>query len=153
MSLFLPVRRATLLIPSGPVGSDSNKKHLFILLTDPTPVSGPLYDNTGVVLQKGASEKQILMVSISTLKPQFPHDPTCLLYQGDHPFIKHDSYVKYSKARIEGAEGIMRGIKNGVLIQHDPVDTAIFARICHGLTQSRFTTPKVLAFYEAATKP
>lgn len=34
MSLFLPLKRATLLIPSGPQG-DPHRKHLFILLTDP----------------------------------------------------------------------------------------------------------------------
>lgn len=33
MSVFLPLRRATLLVPSGPQ-SDVDRKHLFILLTN-----------------------------------------------------------------------------------------------------------------------
>jgi len=34
MSLFLPIKRATLLVPSGADG-DPDRKHLFVLLTDP----------------------------------------------------------------------------------------------------------------------
>ncbi len=138
MSLFLPVRRATLLIPSG-TASEPNKKHLFILLTDPVSI-----------LETG--EKQILMVSMSTLKPQFPHDPTCFLYPSDHPFIKHKSYISYGQARIEVAQKFIKDVNNGIFIPQGAIDSGIFARICDGLTQSRFTAPKVLAFYEAATK-
>ena len=85
MSLFLPLKRATLLIPSGPQG-DQDRKHLFILLTDPHA------DQAG--------KNCVLMVSLSTVRPGMPHDPTCILYAGDHPFVKHESYVVYQKARL-----------------------------------------------------
>ena len=71
MSRFLPLRRATLLIPSGP-RTDPNRKHLFILLTDPTV--------------DAAGRSFVLMVSLSTVRAGVPHDPTCILYAGDHPF-------------------------------------------------------------------
>lgn len=136
MSLFLPLKRATLLVPSGPVG-DLGRKHLFILLTDP-------HDD-------GFGGKVVLMVSLSSVRPGMPNDPTCILYPGDHLFVKQDSYVVYQKARLEETDKILRGVKNGLLVPQDPMDSAIFARICKGIEDSRLTPPKVLKFYLSAT--
>lgn len=136
MSLFLPLKRATLLIPSGPQG-DQDRKHLFILLTDPHA------DEAG--------KSCILMVSLSTVRPGMPHDPTCILYAGDHSFVKHDSYVVYQKARLEEADKVLRGVKNGQLVPQAPMDGAVFARICKGLEDSRLTPAKLLTFYLKAT--
>jgi hypothetical protein len=130
MSLFLPLKRATLLVPSG-TQEDKERKHLFVLLTDP----------------HGDGEKCVLMVSLSTIRRGIPHDPTCILYQGDHPFVRNDSYVVYQRARIEPAESLLRGVKDGKLIAHDTMDGAVFARICKGLEESRLTPPKLLDFY------
>lgn len=135
MSLFLPLKRATLLIPSGPQ-NDQSRKHLFILLTDPQ--------------DDEAGKKCVLMVSLSTIKPGMPHDPTCILYAGDHPFVKHNSYVAYQKARLEEANKLLRGVRNGQLAPHDPMDSAIFVQICKGLEESRLTPAKLLSFYRRA---
>jgi hypothetical protein len=137
VSLFLPLRRASILIPSGPEG-DQERKHLFILLTDP-------YKNINM------DDSWILMVSLSTIRTGVPHDPTCILYVGDHPFIKHESYVFYQKARLENADKILRGVKSGQLIPQDPIDRSVFARVCKGLQESRLTPPKYLDFYLKAT--
>jgi len=59
--MFFVVKRATLLIASGPA-SDPNKKHLFICLTDVVGTS-----------------KETLMVSASTHRAGFPADDTCHL--------------------------------------------------------------------------
>lgn len=136
MSLFLPLRRATLLVPSGPE-NDPDRKHLFILLTDPADAE--------------AGVRAVLMVSLSSIKAGLPHDPACLLYPGDHPFVKRNSFVVYQKARIEEAEKVLRGVKDGKLVPQNPMDSAVFARICKGLEDSRLTPPKVLRFYLAAT--
>lgn len=135
MSLFLPLKRATLLIPSGPQG-DQDRKHLFILLTDP-------HDG-------GSGTKSVLMVSLSTVRSGIPHDPSCVLYAGDHPFVKHDSYVVYQKARLEDADKVLRGVKNGQLVPQDPMDGTVFARVCKGLEESRLTPAKLRAFYQKA---
>lgn len=137
MSLFLPMRRATLLIPSGTV-SDPNKKHLFILLTDPV-------DNAET------GTKDVLMVSVSTFRQGMPHDPTCKLYPGDHPFIKWESFVSYRTARIEPAQKVQNGVTQGVFIPQGTIDGAILARICQGLLDSRQAPPKMQTFYLRAT--
>lgn len=135
MSLFLPLKRATLLVPSG-TGNDPDRKHLFILLTD------PIDDGSGV--------KKVLMVSISSLRSGVPHDPTCVLYPGDHPFIKRESFVFYARTRIEETDPLLRGVKDGKLVAQDPMESGIFARICKGLEESRFTPSKILKFYQKA---
>lgn len=136
MSLFLPLKRATLLIPSGPQG-DPQRKHLFILLTD------PYADEVG--------KPFVLMVSLSSVTSGVPHDPTCILHTGDHPFVKHEGYVVYQKARLEEAEKVLRGVKNGQLVPQDPMDGAVFARIFQGLKDSRCTPAKLLTFYLKVT--
>lgn len=136
MSVFLPLKRATLLIPSGPQ-EDETRKHLFILLTDPHA------DDAG--------NRCVLMVSLSTVRQGLPHDQTCILYSGDHPFVKHDSFVVYQKARLEEVDKLLRGVNSGKLVPQTPMDGAILARICKGLEESRLTPPKLLHFYRQAT--
>lgn len=134
MRLWFPARRATLLVPSGPV-HDGERKHLFVLLTDP-------FDVEGIV--------SVLMVSLSSRYPGLPYDPACLLYPGDHPFVTRESYVVYAKARIEPSEKLQRGVERGTLIPKETMDTGIFARICQGLEDSRFTAPRMLTLYRKA---
>jgi len=134
MILFLPFKKATLLVPSGP-SSDPDRKHLFVLLTGPT---------------QDGSEKSSLMVSFSSCKPGMYRDPACLVDAGEHPFIRKPSFVVYSKARIECVDGLIRGVKAGSLIPHEQIDSALFARICEGLTTSRHTAKRILDFYNLA---
>jgi len=132
MRLFIPVRRATLLVPSGPE-HDPNRKHLFILLTDPPNPDG-----------------EVLLVGVASVQERLPHDPTCLLYLGDHPFIRHKSYVNYAFARIEPVGKLVNGVKQGLFDPQGTLGEAVFARVCKGLLESRRTTPKIRKFYEDA---
>ena len=137
MSLFLPVRRATLLIPSGPPG-DPDRKHLFILLTDPRA------DDRGTA--------SVLMVSLSTIRQGVPFDRSCLLYPGDHPFVRRDSYVVYQRARIEAVDAVLRGVNSGQLVPQAALDGGVFARVCRGFEESRLTPPRLLDFYRRAAQ-
>jgi hypothetical protein len=136
MSLFVPFRRATLLVPSGP-GGNPDQKHLFILLTNPVP--------------NAANGKDVLLVGLSSVRAGGYHDPACLLYPGDHPFLVRQSYVNYRMARIEDAQKLINGVRTGVLAPKEVLAGEIFARVCHGLTESRHTAPKILEFYQVAT--
>ena len=131
--MFFVVKRATLLIESGPA-NDPNRKHLFICLTD---VFGP--------------DKETLMVSVSTYRAGLPADDTCHLFAGDHPFIKHKSFIEYDKARVFAADKLVTGERQGLFIALDALESSIFARVCYGLEQSPFTAPKHLEFYQRAT--
>jgi hypothetical protein len=127
--VFLPVKRATLLIPSGPE-HDSDRNHLFILLTD------------------GAGEPcQSALVSISSVYQGKFCDKTCLLHPGDHPFVRRPSFVHYREAILLEIEKLVRGVNDGKLIPRDPLGTDVFARVCQGVMESRYTPHKVKMFY------
>ena len=131
--MFFVVKRATLLIPSGPA-SDPNRKHLFICLTD-----------------CHGTDKETLIVSVSTYRTGLPADLTCKLFSGDHPFLKHESYVDYSSARIIGADKLTNGVKSDLFVPKEPLETSIFARVCYGLEQSPRISPKNREFYLLAS--
>jgi hypothetical protein len=133
MSLFVPFKRATLLIPSGPA-NNPDRKHLFVLLTD--PIEAPNFNG-----------KQVLLANIASVPNRLPYDSTCILQPGEHRFIKHESYVYYAKARIEAANALLRGVKSGQLIAHEIMGQAIVQRICDGLQQSPHTTPRIQRFF------
>lgn len=129
MTMFLPNRKASLLVPSGPA-HDPDRKHLFIVLSDPV-----------------TDEYVVLLVSISSAKENRWNDPSCLLYPGEHPFITKKSFVDYSSARIEPADKLLRGVQSGKLIAQSPVSQEIFERICAGVMASRRTPRNIKRFF------
>lgn len=128
--MFLVTRRATVLVPSG-TEDQPDLKHLFILLNDPV-----------------SDQRLVLMVSISTIRLNRFHDTCCLLGPGDHPFIRKDSFVLYSKARIESVRTLEEGVRRQLLVPKEPMDGAIFARICEGVLNSRHTPREIKLFFE-----
>ena len=129
--LFLPFPKATLLVPSGP-DSDPDCKHLFIVLTAPNAI-----------------DLSVLKVGVSSVPSTGNHDPTCELFRGDHPFIRHPSYIRYRDAVIIEAQKLIDGVASGALIAKDPLSDDIMARVVYGIETSPFVAPKVLAYYLA----
>lgn len=131
MTLFFPVERATLLIPSG-TEQDPDRKHLFILLNNPV-----------------TDEQVILLVSLSSLKPNRPHDPTCIINVDEtgHDFISRTSFVDYSRARIEPASKLNHGVNKGILVPKGTIERELFDRILAGIELSPRTPQKCKLFY------
>jgi hypothetical protein len=80
----MPSAGDALFIPSGAQGM-----HLFIVLNDPKPLPGYGTANHCVV------------VSITTIRATVPHDATCTLAAGSHPFVINPSYIYYRDVRVE----------------------------------------------------
>lgn len=57
------------------------RQHLFVILNDP------------IVFPNKGSQTCVCVVNFSTIPTHIPYDPTCVFTAGDHPFIKHQSYV------------------------------------------------------------
>lgn len=127
--MFTAACRATLLFPS-PGARDPNGKHLFIVLTDPC---GPA--------------NQVLMVGVATLRDK-GCDMTCVLKPGDHEFIKVESYVAYSFCRIECADKLVTGVKNGVFVDKGLLDEKIFDRVLTGVRKSHSAKPFAVQFLD-----
>lgn len=128
--MFDPVKRATFLYPSGPDG-DPNRKHLCILLTDPV---GPA--------------KQVLTVSVMTLRENKKYDQTCILKPGDHEFIRHDSLVAYATCRIDFASRLIQGVVSGEFVEKQKLKDDVFSRVIEGIIRSRAVKPFALQFFK-----
>ncbi|OIR24491.1 hypothetical protein BGC33_10720 [Bathymodiolus thermophilus thioautotrophic gill symbiont] len=120
--MFIPLPRVTLLVAT-PRQGDKDLRHLFIILTE--PVNG-----------------EIVTVNLSSYKTSFD-DKSCVLDKGDHPFIKHKSYIVYHRSEILKATQL----ENITIRQLEQVADDVFRRIIQGLLQSKQTPNKVKKFY------
>ncbi|WP_025672779.1 hypothetical protein [Salinivibrio socompensis] len=127
-------KKGTILIPSGGV------KHLHFVCSD--PVFYPKY-----------TKESVLVVNISSV-PQDEqwYDSTCVLYAGDHPFVKYPSYVYYRKADIFGADNVQQRIDDGTFDVHQVCPDDTFSRILAGFDISEDVSAKAHHFYEKYCK-
>ena len=51
---------------------------------------------------------------------------------------------------IPPEEKLQKGVKEGLFVSQGVLDGAVFARVCKGLTESRFVAPNILEFYTKA---
>ncbi len=128
MSLYLPCRKGSILIPTGPCD------HLHVICNDP-------------VFYPALVKECVLAVNLSTVNEYIDYDKTCILKYDEHPFLKHDSYVYYRKADIFGVNSISRCIADGSFSTHDPFDEDVFEKILSGFSVSKEVRPKIRAFY------
>lgn len=87
------------------------------------------------------------MVSACSIA-ELTHDRTCILVPGDHDFIRHESYVAYSKARIEPADTLISGVSKGLLVDKGEIRQDVFERVLNGLRVSPFTRPFATNFLD-----
>jgi hypothetical protein len=74
-------------------------------------------------------------------------DNTCLLEVGDHPFVRHPSYVFYAGAVIKTATSIQNGFDQGKLKPQPDLADDVFARVAAGITVSPDTPQNVVRYF------
>ena len=131
MSAWVPQRGGTLLITSG-TNQDPDKKHLFIICTNP--------DKNG----------QVLLVSICSRQDKYD-DKTCTLGPSVHAFLNRKSYVSYRHARIESASDLQKRVANGTIEPLTNLKDTILEEICVGFAKSDKTPRKCQIFYDKNT--
>lgn len=133
--LWSAIKRATVLIPSGP-SHDPQRKHLHIVLTDPTTTTG-----------------DVLIVCVVSIPPAaIGYDPSCTLFPGEHPFVLKDSYVAYRFTRIVSANILEAKVADGEYVAKPMLDEKPFEYVVGGLFDSPDVAPKFLSFFNA-TQP
>lgn len=102
--------------------------HLYFILSDPS------------------ADKKVAIVNATSWKTRDEslNDKSCVLVPGDHPFIKHKSFVYYRKALCSPVEKIKLGLQNGVLVPHDSPSDELINRVILGSSKSPFTPNEVL---------
>jgi hypothetical protein len=100
--------------------------HLWLVLNDPSAHSG-----------------FALIVNISTLRPNA--ETTCVFHAGEHPFIRHDSYVRYGSARKAKASDLSEAVKRGLLTPHQTASDVLLAKVRAGAKASPFLANELRA--------
>lgn len=110
---------------------DATDYHLFVVVT------GPLGEND-----------ELLIVNFASIYAGISYDDACVVTPGEHPFIRHDSYIKYDKARIVASEKLQNGARANILIPKESTPEPLFNRICNGFRTSMYVSPRVRRFFE-----
>ena len=114
----------TLLIPAPGSGQVS---HLWIIATRPCPTT-----------------HRCVIVNITTLRND--QDQTVTLVRGDHPFVNHQSTIRYSDAQIADVRSLRRDLAAGVLVPHQPCSPEILKLVQDGVFASPYTPKKIQNF-------
>lgn len=129
MSSFIPVKRGSILLLSG------SKEHIYFICNNP-------------VFYPRLTKDCFLAVNLTSIGSGFEIDSACILNTGDHPFVKHPSYIFYQRAQIFGVDTVTRQVISGDIRTHQPCDGEIFLRILNGFSVSPYTKPIIKSYYQ-----
>ncbi|MCC4634121.1 hypothetical protein [Xanthomonas dyei] len=105
----------TLLIPSGKDGN-----HLFFCVLGPKILAG---------------KNCVLLVPLCTVRAG--HDPSCYVGPGDHPFLRHDSFIDYRYLRVDLVEEIEKKLGSTYFGVSENASQQLLDRIQAGLKVSK----------------
>jgi hypothetical protein len=108
------------------IPSDEGKKHLFFVVYGPAILPG--YGKIPHCILAGAT----------TIYEGSRYDPACIIDSGEHPFIRHRSYIAYRYAQIYPETDVAKRA-NTLWTQLENCDAALLERIASGIINSRYT--------------
>jgi hypothetical protein len=88
----------------------------------------------------------VLTVNFSSVRDGLPHDASCVVEAGCHPFIRHRSFVFYDKAVVLNADRLETALRQNAIRLHDPVSDELFEQIRVGLNQTPYLRPRIRRF-------
>lgn len=103
-------------------------KHLWIVLTSPTP------------------EGTVAVANLTTHDPverTFCNPQCVVVHPGEHPYPKHDSCVHYQKAYMTDFKILRRGIERRLYRMNAPLAPALLERVRQGALDARMTSRDV----------
>lgn len=98
-------------------GEVHGENHLWLIINDPP-------GHAGVAL----------IVNVSTLRPNA--ETACIVQPGEHPFIRHDSYVRYGSARKVKVADLAEAVRKGLLKPHQAASNAFLEKVRAGAKAS-----------------
>ena len=119
---YVPYRKCGLLIPFNEV------PHLFAVMNDE------------------CCDKFCLTIMITSIRPGKYYDAACVLDVGDHPFIKHPSYLLYRMAEITKADRISLFVSKNYYIPKEDFSEEVFKRISAGIRISDDTPLRIVRY-------
>lgn len=120
---FVSARRAVLLVPSPPEWAVKDTLHPHVAITDGADI-------------EGHAKNSLLIVSLSSVKPNSRHDKACVLPAGCHAAVPLDSFARYDKTQFVSSVHIQQGIMSGRFVPRDPLDDDLCLLLENGLLAS-----------------
>jgi hypothetical protein len=85
------------------------------------------------------SPEEIVIVNLTTWQDnRIGQDASCILETGEHPFIKHKSFIKYSEAKIVTKKQLIKLFNAGLVESHKGLDQDTLRKILCGAADSHF---------------
>jgi hypothetical protein len=103
-------------------------KHLYIVVSDPSQ------DNENILIANVTSDGS--------------WDDSCVLVPGDHPSIKHESYVNFQRAKCVTRDGIRSGHDSGIFSFDVALSPEVLDKVRKGAGNSRFLAKKFRKLHE-----
>ena len=121
--------RSNTFLISSPTYHSKEKEHLYFVITDPI---------------KG----EILIVGITS---SF-QEKDFILERGDHPYIRHKSYIDFGKAQLIHANVLKQQVEKHLVKREINARTEIIEKIAEGVLKSSRTSAIVKRFFENYNK-
>lgn len=120
--------------------TDIKPGHTFLAFTPPEHVFEHLYIIIAVI-----GEDRALLVNVTTQRGN--SDNACILKEGDHDFIKHDSVINYMDAWIIQVSKLKEKIEKREFVLKPPLSSELFKRIKEKAKDSLYLPPKYLKYF------
>jgi len=121
----------TFLSESEKTPNGEEKRHLRIIITNPN------------------ENNEYLVVSVTTWHEGVRgQDPSCILPAKCHSFIKHKSWVDFSRTRAMTYIEIFNGLRRGLLVNKEELDPVLIQSIQGAASISEFIPEELITFFE-----
>lgn len=96
----------------------ANLEHLYVIISN--PLKNP---------------NEVVLVSLTTM--DYGADESCIVSEGEHPRITHDSCIDYARARILSDADIDKAVANGSVRPVQDASPELLGKIWQGATETR----------------
>jgi hypothetical protein len=104
--------------------------HIYFVLSDPAK-----YPN------------EVIIVNLTSVQPPRRMDRTCLVREGEHPEVRHESFAFYQRIRISNLANLQRQERTGIIQLLESCHPDLLERLRLGIPQSRRTPLDVAAAF------
>lgn len=98
--------------------------HLHLVISDPSKNAG-----------------EIAVVNVTTLRNEY--DPSCILAPGDHPAIRHESFVGYKRGWVVNLNALKMLLDAAQIHRALELSPAVLVRVQKGAMASPKTPPRI----------
>lgn len=101
-----------------------------------------------VISEVSHSSEQVIIVNFTSCQDSTDEDQSCVLDKGEHPFIKHKTYVNYRDALVTRICNLEKLETSGLITRMEPVDEVLLAKILKGAKTTPFLKLKIRKILE-----